>query len=63
MNAINYWHLMTIIKEADEEPEAPTPDDSGGEMDMGGDSPEGGGDSKPAENLSLIHISEPTRPY
>lgn len=57
MNAINYWHLMTIIKEADEEPEAPTPDDSGGEMDMGGDSPEGGGDSKPAENSNANKIN------
>lgn len=51
MNAINYWHLMTIIKEADEEPEAPAPapDDSGGDSS--------GGDSKPTENSNANKIN------
>lgn len=54
MNAINYWHYLNLMKEAegDEEAEAPPMDDSGG---GGGDS--SGGDSKPPENTNVNKIN------
>lgn len=52
MNAINYWHYLNLMKEADgdEEAEAPLMDNSGG-----GDSLVG--DSKPPENTNVNKIN------
>ena len=56
MNAINYWHLMTIIKEADEE-EAPSDDSSGADLGISSDSGSSSGDSKPKENSNANKIN------
>lgn len=56
MNAINYWHLMTIIKEADEE-EAPADDSSGADLGISSDSGSSSVDSKPKENSNANKIN------